>query len=149
MADDLVAFLRARLDEDEGAARMAAAPAWFLGSTEHDDKRSVRYTGPSTLHPGQEWDYFIADHVDLADANHMARHDPARVLREVAAKRAILARHRPWWDDYVDGDGIERATRECRECRPPGTPDNWPCYTIKVLAAVFSDHPGYRDEWKP
>jgi Family of unknown function (DUF6221) len=72
-----------------------------------------------------------------------------RQRREVEAKRAILAIHRPVWNDYVDGDGIERATHECRECRPPGTPDNWPCRTVKALAAVWSDHPDYRQEWRP
>lgn len=64
MADDgLVAFLRARLDEDEQAARSAEDDGW-----EAEDVHSVS--------------------VDLAE--HIARHAPARVLAEVDAKRRIL-----------------------------------------------------------
>src|SRR6266568_8021922 len=65
----------------------------------------------------------------------------ARMRREIAAKRAILEWHQPEWADYVDGDGIERATHECAECEPPGTPDNWPCRTVRALVAVYSGHP--------
>jgi Family of unknown function (DUF6221) len=126
--DDLAAFLKARLDEDEAAAKatQAAAAEWFLGSSEDDDKRSIRYTGPSTLYPGESWDYCIADRVTEDAAAHIARHDPARVLREIEAKRAILAQ----W-----------------EAGPAGSPVL--TFALHNLAAVYSDHPDYRQEWKP
>lgn len=57
----MVAFLLARLDEDERAARAAAAVAAD-----------------------------VALSVPPATVEHVARHDPARVLREVAALRAIV-----------------------------------------------------------
>lgn len=121
--DDLIAFVAARLDEDEAAANEIHRPR-DCGSVDRDGEFS----------PDPVWcscDY------------------PARVLREVEAKRAILGWHHPEWGDYVDGDGIERATHECAECEPPGTPDNWPCRTVRALAAIWRDHPGYRPEWKP
>ena len=71
------------------------------------------------------------------------------MLREVAAKRRIMARHHDTWNDYVDGDGIERASHECAECEPSGSPDDWPCETARAVAAVHSDHPGYKQEWAP
>lgn len=115
MDGDLAAFLAARLDEDEAAAKAA----W-----------------------GVEWDWrYVAEpfgeRPSIAHTVHIARHDPARVLREVAAKRAILARYatvQAW--SYPPGDGDEAVQDELGE-------------VTRSLAAVYSDHPGYREEWKP
>ena len=62
----------------------------------------------------------------------------ARVLAECAAKRAIieLADQVETMDYQITnewGGGLE------------GTGDN----ILKALAAVFADHPDYREEWKP
>lgn len=60
-----------------------------------------------------------------------------RVLAEVAAKRAILARHaeaQGW--SYPPGDGDEAVQDEL-------------VTVVRHLAAVYSDHPDYRQEWKP
>lgn len=64
----LVESIRARLDEDEQAAKDArsAAPGWFLERSEEDED------GP--------WPPNV----------HIARHDPARVLSEVEAKRQMV-----------------------------------------------------------
>jgi len=63
---------------------------------------------------------------------------PARVLREVAAKRAILK----WW------------RRGDRDPAPSPTYEEWrrslPGYQLLLhIAAIWSDHPGYRAEWGP
>ena len=70
MADDLLAFLNARLDEDERIARAVTPDDWGVGD------ESSHY----------EWE-------DLPDAAfaHAKRHDPARVLREVEAGRQLLS----------------------------------------------------------
>jgi hypothetical protein len=60
------------------------------------------------------------------DAQFVAHHDPARVLAECAAKRHIVE----WASDEVE----------------------WVVYgddMLRALAAVYADHPDYRDEWKP
>jgi len=120
---DLAAFLAARLDEDENRARAAQAE-W--------DSPSVRY----------EWE-------DLPDEvfAHARTHDPARVLREVAAKRAILELH------HIRRIGTWPVCTHCRPVDPEYTDDltsePWPCRTLRALAAVYSDHPGYRQEWAP
>ncbi len=80
--DDIIAFIKARLDEDE-----AAAKAW------------LPFGNP-----------------DAAAREHIARQDPGRVLREVEAKREII--------------------RVCGRV-----------YVLRCLAAVYSDHPDYRQEW--
>lgn len=82
---------------------------------------------------------------DAAQREHIARKDPGRVLREVAAKRAILARHKPhetmpaglacnWCSDDVDD-------------RPQLMKMDWPCPDVRAIAAVWSDHPDYRSAW--
>ncbi len=102
MNDELTAFLRARLDEDEAAA------------------------------------------------------GEARKLREVAFKRAILAMHEPvpFW-----GNNPPPRTAQTREnvrawycdcqCDDGVIEGEYPCETVRHLAAVWSGHPDYRQEWKP
>jgi uncharacterized protein DUF6221 len=64
--------------------------------------------------------------VDTSAAGHIARHDPARVLREVTAKRTILAEH------YRMEDGV------CNSCSGVFM-QAWPCPTVRALAAVYGE----------
>jgi hypothetical protein len=122
----LVEFLRARLDEDQRTAQ------------------AIPHRGPFRLRPGAD-----AIWVDSADdtltvalvpipaeamAGHIARHDPARVLADVAAKRAIAALHPDsGWNS---------------ECQA-GCIEGWPCRTLLYLAAPYADHPDYDEAWRP
>lgn len=115
-------FLKARLDEDEAAARAATPGPWLA-------------LDGGVQSAGDEWQWPVAD-TDSArnreDRAHVARHDPARALREVATKRrivkmaSVLARTPP--NPAVGAFGTEM---------------------LKQLAAVWSDHPAYRPEWRP
>src|SRR5690349_1270697 len=99
--DDLTEFIKARLDEDEAAARAAehndgpGTLEWRVGGPRHltfDNHRSEDYV--SVFAGGWDRILIARDEVRGAPlAKHIARHDPARVLREVAAKRAILNAH--------------------------------------------------------
>ena len=75
-----------------------------------------------------------------------------RVLREVEAKRKILAEHEDVRDghvyDHPDGPMCVRCADADRDGehyaeRP------WPCQTLRAVAAVYSDHPDYDEAWKP
>ena len=136
---EMADFLQARLDEDESAAREAA------GLTENwvADRPALGVV----LVDGEP---LIEGHI-TGLTEHIARHDPARVLREVKAKRAIVAMHRLVFEDYRDGDGMERSSADCAKCGTDGryTSDTYPCNTLRQIAAVYSDHPSYREEWKP
>jgi len=68
---------------------------------------------------------------------HIARHDPARVLAECAAKRAILADHTP------ADDG------RCGLCSDLYCVTPWDgiCDVARPLAAVYADHPDYDPAW--
>ena len=126
---DLITFLSARLDEDERYAKAA------LSSPESANSgNGVRaLDGKLAIRPSAMSD---------ALALHFVRHDPARVLREVEAKRRILQEHEPTQQD---------ATR-CRVCTAiaggHATRFRAPCWTLVLLAAVYSDHPDYMQEWK-
>lgn len=127
MSDDLAAFMARMLDEDEAAAKAA----W-----------------------GVEWDWrYVAqpfgERPSIAHTVHIARHDPARALREVEAKRAILAGHRPQLPRF--GNDVPRCStclteREGRY-QEDWSADPWPCLTVRATVAAWSDHPDYRPGW--
>ncbi|WBB73251.1 DUF6221 family protein [Micromonospora sp. WMMD1128] len=82
-----------------------------------------------------------------ADREHIARHDPARVLAEVDAKRRIIDEHEPYPQPQ------RMATGEILACSTCGSVDDspveWPCPTVRLLALPYADRAGYRDEWRP
>lgn len=102
--DDLVQFLRARLNEDEEAARRAAAlcgchpaaPSWEFRDGDDEEDGRIHVVGDP--HPvllgkrrrlARRWN---RSYDGLFAAQHIVRHDPARVLAEVDAKRRTLVR---------------------------------------------------------
>ena len=101
-------------------------------------------------HPdGHTWDG--SDGSD-ADGAHFARWNPWRVLSTCVAKRLIIAAHRDV------GPGLDRRAEPDRSLKPRacstcGQYDEfaieWPCYTMRVLALDWVDHPDYRIEWRP
>jgi hypothetical protein len=104
-------FLLARIAEDEEVARALLEPyAW----------------GYSTF-----WE------ASSTELDHIARHDPARVLADCAAKRAIVELHTGGHECSITGD-------HCRYIHEFET-----CDTLRLLAAPFAPHPDFRDEWTP
>ncbi|MFE5542167.1 DUF6221 family protein [Streptomyces sp. NPDC056492] len=70
-------------------------------------------------------------------ALHVALYDPARVLREVEAKRRVLARHvlsPATGDPELPWDNRD-------DCQYDGA--TWPCDDLLDLASPYADHPGY------
>ncbi|MER5779555.1 DUF6221 family protein [Streptomyces sp. NPDC002039] len=122
MSEDLVTFLEARLDEEAGLARCCGGDGCGRWSARGHavDFCQVELSG---FHP--------------TIAAHVALHDPARIRREVEAKRRILARHvlspavgdpELPWDDRDD-------------CQFDGDP--WPCDDLLDLASPYVDHPDF------
>jgi uncharacterized protein DUF6221 len=120
VTDDLVAFLKARLDEDEQAARDAHYEGQRWLSEEED---VCRWPDDELVH--------IADR--KRDARHIARWDPARVLAEVQAKRRLLTQFE------LRGNSV-RATVH------PSTGGVWDDL-LRLLALPYASHPDYRSEW--
>ena len=118
----LAGFLAARLDEDEAAAKAQAQRGTVVMYTDGE--------------PTQ------------AEAEYFATISPARVLREVEAKRRILSEH------TMEPGLFPPSCSRCYETNTAAYPEEWepllwPCPTVRDLAAVYSDHPGYDPRWKP
>lgn len=135
MTDDLVQFLRARLADDERAARRAG-----------DSFRQIGETGVIVATEGNRAE-------ECASANwagvaeHIVRHDPARVLAEVDAKRRLLIVHKR--DDRYSFSGCITCDAGDNSCGcMGGSAYDYPCETLRVLALPYADHPDYREEWK-
>jgi hypothetical protein len=113
---DLVAFLRARLDEDEAVAR------------DWPDEMDVRWYKVPT-------------------------YTPARVLREVEAKRAIVDLHQLETAYLESRDDDYRPIKipevQCYICGWVSDLEGWACQTLRALAAVYRDHPDYDPAWRP
>lgn len=165
--DDLVQFLRARLDEDEQAARKAAAlcgchpaaPSWtFRDGDEKTDGRILVVDEPHPTYKRRLARRWNTSYDGLFAAEHIVRHDPARVLAEVDAKRRRLARHIPERRRLAlnDEDGTTSfAFLICTSCMPNRSVEigqavvEWPCPDLLDDAAVYADHPEHRDAWRP
>lgn len=135
--DDLIAFLRARLDEDEAMARSAGAEPWNAMAEETPDGENIYYTVETRKPPRALVESLATGASAQARIDHMARHHPARVLREIEAKRRILRAHEKWCGGRCDAKW------------PEGGFDAAHYWSIKSLAAVYADHPDYRAEWRP
>jgi hypothetical protein len=152
-----VEFLTARLNEDEQVA-VAAAPSYRRGHRT-DVWEAVPAVGPpsevrsaaQTAVVRGTWPH---------EAAHISRHDPARVLADVAAKRAILAEHEPRVvvDGYIQGEAKRR--QACAVCVEFYDDENsgglvtrerehrdFPCDTIRALVRPYADHPDFDSTW--
>src|SRR2546423_10960409 len=131
--DDLIAFLRARLDEREQIARAAEPGPWRV----LEDSSGSVAVGPE--------DFGIAsDHTGQNRASyvHIAANDPARVLADVDAKRRIIELHST--SDTSTFEGRTATITWCPICRNDGE-----CPTLRLLALPYADHPDYRGRWRP
>jgi hypothetical protein len=132
---DLTAFLLARIDEDEAVARGASAGPWLLESQMVNPPRPLAVWLRRECQPG---DLLVTRGANPADLTHIARHDPARVLSECAAKRAIVDAYNVD-DDYVTFGDWTSCSDSC-----PGAV-LWSVF--KLLALPYASHPDYDPEW--
>lgn len=165
--DDLVTWVRAQLDarvreldEDERVALAATQAEWwhnpgklwlgpeafeaydhskgeeFVGYGESPFSGCVAATGPGS-HPQA-----------MADAKHIARWDPERVLRQVADGRAEVEAVRRILDEYemwAEGHDPARAHEFA------GTTAGFAAMVrvVQLLALPMAGREGYRDAWRP
>jgi hypothetical protein len=143
---DLVRWLGAQLDEDERIAGAATPGPWV------DQGGYVTDSGPDGLPRVQVTDHGTQDGEPeednpqgRADSAHIAEHDPARVLREITARRRTIGQH---------AAAVERMDRAMRD---NDTAAYQRAMTMEIAfravlrndAAVYLDRPGYRMEWRP
>lgn len=117
----LTDFLLARIAEDEAVARFCCAgfgARWRV--TENGQTMVEDETGSEVIH------YDGAR--NLSDVDHIARHDPARVLAECAAKRQVVQDAR---DMTADSGMYGHGWR-----------------LLEFLAMPYASHPEYQKRWK-
>lgn len=119
-------FLEARIAEDEAAALACGSATWRIIS-EDGTRHPLWVEGLSIAAADSTWDACIA----VADAEHATRHDPARVLAECAAKRAVIKSAKRLEAKREDGDWQITEDEDI----------------LEALAAVYSDHPDYQQDW--
>lgn len=149
---DLVEFLNRCIDEDERIASAATPGPWRYDQGKHWRKPGTSWFEEAVFAGPDGADAICVagtgetdDWQSMADAEHVALHDPARVLREVEAKRRLLKPHSTGdfpYDPDGDGPGNYSWTERCDECYKPT-----PCPTVRALASAYSDRPGYDPSW--
>lgn len=182
--NDLIAFLRARLDEDEQWALAASKPyeyaignppvplggvhwTWVVGDNWElvtpdpvtDEFVQIGDSWACNLATVEEWQ---AEHwklprtyagtieeMDASAARHIARHDPARVLQDVEAKRRIIAEHVVvgGYQDAAETD-LGEGCSECGWNAEYSDRGGW-CTTLRLLALPFASHADYIEDWRP
>jgi hypothetical protein len=127
VTDDLVAFLRARLDEDEETARkaQAAAPPRTSGGWPHEAEILHGAAGMGVP--------------DAVIGCYLAHGDPQRVLDEVDGKRRGIKRYEDQkllYDAHLGGILTKYIIQELYD-------------NLRLLALPYRGHPEYRSEWAP
>jgi Family of unknown function (DUF6221) len=120
-------FLLARIAEDKRIAAEAAA-AGGQADWQPDDLPGAR-TAPRSL------------------VEHVARHDPSRVLAECAARRRLVMACRDIRPDMAFLGARPRGMADFY--LTPADPHQLSALTLALLAAPYAAHHDYRPEWKP
>ncbi|MGW1938970.1 DUF6221 family protein [Streptomyces goshikiensis] len=146
--NNLVQFLHACYDEEaQGAAGASAGPwtSWRgktllhgLGQLEHGVALPGDGIGSRASIATASW----------MDAEHIARHNPARVLAEVDVRRRLIQEVLRY-EAKIDGEWGCCHSREqiaaglCEEINPDDIE------ALRLLALPYADQPGYREKWRP
>jgi len=143
---ELTDFLEARLAEDEVAARAASPGGWHYGDVEsvaggmlYDESRTIAHLVYEQRddHDGSIVRHMLSAEAD-ANGHHIARHDPARVLADVAAKRRMLELRYSWNLHAERAPDLDLLTVQV------ATADA----IIRGFAAAYAEHPDFREEWR-
>lgn len=167
MGVDLVTWLRSQLDADELTTCAATPGPWSA-----TDNGCIKHEGPNEATYGSAWGTYVVASVGAydgrkpndADAAHIAEQNPVRVRRQVEAHRTIVDAVLRW-SHYSCQDGwysCSQATaangfpvdEECADDDRRGQPcdcglEQRRMAVLAPLASIYSDRPGYREEWAP
>ena len=137
---DITEFLATRWDEAEAIAKAAASQASFVAVPGNDEgdpgpwcatqggegvTTENAYASAPFLHAPQGYS-------EPNVVKHIAAHDPARVLADLAAKRAIVVKCQ---EQLVHPHSCPVGRYLARD-------------TLKLLAAPYADHPDFDEAWR-
>ncbi|MCX5598487.1 DUF6221 family protein [Streptomyces phaeochromogenes] len=151
MMDDLVRWLGEQLDEDERIARQATDGPWIAEVSGETGNCVIPADAQSTREYVAKTQLYAA----VFDAEHIARHNPARALRQVEATRKLL-------DTYTTATRLrdEAAARiEAANGEPDAKDgDTWLGWQrevaalelpVRLAASAYTDRHTFREEWAP
>lgn len=132
----LADFLRARLEEDEQAAHEAATEGghWSQQAIGVGRRRPIHYVGASPDPHVARSDSEVARGNYAQIARHIALHDPARVLREVEAKRRQIDLALALIEQETGHPGATLMMRQAGEDM------------LRTMAAIHRDHEDYSED---
>lgn len=119
-------FIAARVAEDEAYAEESGGGEWGSSGDSVNTEQETIYT--------------------LHHADHVARHDPARALRQCAFARGVLTSWRAVVAARNSREG--HATNAFTEGQDAAAM-MWLGDVLQQMAAIWSDHPDYQESWKP
>jgi hypothetical protein len=125
----LAEWLLAQIDADEKVA-------WVAGSITLDEPWGI--DGEQVTGGARGWMTIaitLCRGTDTSIAEHIATHDPARVLAECAAKRALIELHQREWGADVDHQCTTHPFSMVV------------CQMVRILAQPYADREGWQAEW--
>ncbi|WP_406156931.1 DUF6221 family protein [Streptomyces canus] len=128
--DELVRWLGEQLDAEEAEARLTADAFGAVWTTDDAMESVGSETGADVVSE------------PYAPRSFIAEHDPARVLREIEAKRKLLAR----WRELQDR--IEGEPDEAKRGNLALTRHGLDMFVYQ-FGAVYADRTGYKESWRP
>lgn len=133
-------FLLARFNDAERNARDCAKlfrSDWYVNERGHSATLvggDPEFVSIIRLDESEECDPELPEW--LGDGlEHIARHDPTRVLADIAAKRQIVSTLTSWEPDTVPPERVETAEH-----------DAW--RMLCLLASPYANHPDFQAEWR-
>jgi hypothetical protein len=137
--DKALAFVRARLDEDERIARAAANLPDHTPDADHWEQGGTWSSVVVASGPGKGASV-VSDEGFPSDtqAEHIARHDPARVLDDVAAKRDLIDSAAYALDSAKKLESMGANSFDLRSLCD---------FDILTMARCWASHPDYEVGW--
>ncbi|MFD8234024.1 DUF6221 family protein [Streptomyces sp. NPDC059696] len=163
--DELVRWLGEQLDEDERIARAATPGPW----RQHDTHLG-QYGHTATVLSGERNDTELRAWLPSMsqeswdetrnvwnDAVHIATHDPARVLREIDAKRQVLTGYTKTVERVEELEALRERLKARGQDVFMTEMDRASAIhkrdvlhgVLQILALPYVDRPGYCEEWRP
>jgi hypothetical protein len=131
---ELRGFLEARIAEDEEVARA------LVSLSDSPGEWRMMAGGGIAAGSYELLSRYSADQLTSWHLRHIVRHDPARVLRDVEAKRRLLAQHQAVCDEVRSPKSAEhRMNARARQFALDEV--------LATLALPYSDHPDYNPSW--
>lgn len=106
------------------------------------------------------WPIYHAETIESTAAGHIVRHDPARVLRDIAADRKLIARYKAAVESHEEAlqtlaaarkqwGGMSQETNDAYEDTITTSARAGAFLTVlEDRAARFSDHEDYQPHWR-